>query len=473
MKIKGHCLITDGKTTILDQTNDIHPGNMSQIISRALANDSNYWINSIAFGDGGCDYIQEEHIPRPPNDGLLYSTWDDKLNNEIHRIYLEQIDIEYDGGYDNTKNNLRPLEDYDASPHPYLSRFNRNKQGIVSYLEDGVVKVEILCQLKHNYAGILSGGVFTFSEIGLFSGYTLPKISTRQEIEYKLNISGNTSFSARFNGYTKTFYFDSFNLISKLNELVKYFRTTVTQETALSLSSQIDFNEINLNNILFKFGFDPVSYDNKYEIVAKTKTDNISSLIVELSKYTNITIASKKLIISSGTDFEISQQPGDLFDKLFAYIYPPVVTVVENQYEAESTRTDKNNPMHPEHEASRLLTHLTFEPIDCPAMSNYYLIYTLTIDVEPTAYQDHEDFMVPDEYRVSGVYEYNTVYELTEWVIFHQLGYVPDTIQIFVDNRLFSDYRISYGDRFNTENSATNQLTVIFKEPTKGTARLI
>jgi hypothetical protein len=54
MKITGHCLIKDENgNIILDSCNDVHPGNMARVIARGLAHESNYWINSIRFGNMG------------------------------------------------------------------------------------------------------------------------------------------------------------------------------------------------------------------------------------------------------------------------------------------------------------------------------------------------------------------------------------------------------------------------------------
>jgi hypothetical protein len=52
--VKGHIHIEDDLgNVLLDKNNAIHPQNMSRVIARALANENNFYIHRIAFGNGG------------------------------------------------------------------------------------------------------------------------------------------------------------------------------------------------------------------------------------------------------------------------------------------------------------------------------------------------------------------------------------------------------------------------------------
>ena len=58
--VKGHLHIEDDLGNVLvDKDNAIHPQNMARVISRALANESNYFIKEIAFGNGGTDISED------------------------------------------------------------------------------------------------------------------------------------------------------------------------------------------------------------------------------------------------------------------------------------------------------------------------------------------------------------------------------------------------------------------------------
>ena len=52
--VEGHVRIEDDLGNVLvDKKNAVHPQNMARVISRALANESNYFIYRIAYGNGG------------------------------------------------------------------------------------------------------------------------------------------------------------------------------------------------------------------------------------------------------------------------------------------------------------------------------------------------------------------------------------------------------------------------------------
>jgi hypothetical protein len=92
----------------------------------------------------------------------------------------------------------------------------------------------------------------------------------------------------------------------------------------------------------------------------------------------------------------------------------------------------KNDPNHPRNEAPRLLTHLIFDPITKPAISTYYLTYTLDVSVAPTPPKDTTDFQIPDEYRTDSTYEYYSTEPSDMWTIHHQLGYIPNVV-VFIN----------------------------------------
>jgi hypothetical protein len=115
---------------------------------------------------------------------------------------------------------------------------------------------------------------------------------------------------------------------------------------------------------------------------------------------------------------------------------------------------DKNNPNFPEKEAPRLLTHLIFDPITKPALSTYYLTYTLDVGVEQTPDKTPSEFKIPDEQRYDSSYEYHSTLPSNTWTIHHQLGYIPKVV-VFIDGMVYTDAKVSH----YSENTTIIQFT--------------
>jgi len=105
-KIIGHCLIKehkyttqngnlvlqDGGKVVVDKHNAVHPQNMARMFARALANEPNYFIHRIGFGNGGTEIdVASNILFNPPRDGLNPGDnhWQARL---YHETYSEVID---------------------------------------------------------------------------------------------------------------------------------------------------------------------------------------------------------------------------------------------------------------------------------------------------------------------------------------------------------------------------------------------
>lgn len=92
LQVTGHVHIKDDLgAVLLDQTNAVHPQNLARIFARALSNESNYYINRIAFGNGGTTVNAAYTITyKPVNDGQPPdpNTWDSRI---YHETYSEII----------------------------------------------------------------------------------------------------------------------------------------------------------------------------------------------------------------------------------------------------------------------------------------------------------------------------------------------------------------------------------------------
>jgi hypothetical protein len=88
LEITGHVLIKDDLGNILvNKKNAVHPQNMARVFARALSNENNYYINRMAFGNGGTTTNAAYVITyNPPNDGQPPdpNTWDSRLYHETY-----------------------------------------------------------------------------------------------------------------------------------------------------------------------------------------------------------------------------------------------------------------------------------------------------------------------------------------------------------------------------------------------------
>src|SRR5271157_929420 len=92
LKFTGHVLIKDDLGNILlDECNAVHPQNCARVFARSLSNESNYVINSMAFGNGGTSVNGAGVITyKTPNDGQPPdpNTWNSRLYHETFRLIV-------------------------------------------------------------------------------------------------------------------------------------------------------------------------------------------------------------------------------------------------------------------------------------------------------------------------------------------------------------------------------------------------
>ena len=174
LSIKGRCIIHDEDgNVVLDKTNDIHPGNVARMIARSLAHESNYWVNSIAFGNLGTYQYDGKYVHRTPNDGIEpdYAEWQSALYNEIYREYLDDHHDTISDGSSSVLEADQPSIEGDV-----------NTAG-VSSIDDNFSRsrVVINCELNHSESNDLKD--FTFDEIALYSGISKSKFSGYQLVD--------------------------------------------------------------------------------------------------------------------------------------------------------------------------------------------------------------------------------------------------------------------------------------------------
>lgn len=97
IRIKGHLKIKDDLGNVLvDKDNAIHPQNMSRVIARAFANEDNFWIHRMAFGNGGTVVAVGGAITyKTPN---VSGSWADALYNETYYEIVDESNVGVDTG---------------------------------------------------------------------------------------------------------------------------------------------------------------------------------------------------------------------------------------------------------------------------------------------------------------------------------------------------------------------------------------
>ena len=147
MIVKGHCTIEDDLgNVLLDKDNAVHPQNMARVISRALANEDNYIIHRIAFGNGGTDIDAAYTVTfKPPNDGQPpdTQTWGSRLYNETYSEIIDESNtanlLGTDPGSADSRVGVRPGGGAVPADDTATNRVYSEQLGLTS-----VVKIEVM-----------------------------------------------------------------------------------------------------------------------------------------------------------------------------------------------------------------------------------------------------------------------------------------------------------------------------------------
>ena len=356
--VHGHCLITDDTgEVILDKSNAIHPANVARIIARALANESNYWIDRIAFGNSGTVTDSAFNITyKTPNDGLPpdVTGWRSRLYNETYSEVINESSVLISTGV-----GASPTNDPVAVANSQLG------PGVVSVDQGQLSQVVISCVLNPNepkgqfatdIVGNGSNGIaestetpFTFDEIGLFTaGAPLAATPGSQAANIGIKTStDNTSLSPN-----TTYVFDIG--VSGITQSI----TIHTPASGSGTSGEILYSDllVLINAVLSG--------------ATATISDEIHQTYGYLQFTNNSTGSTASISLSVP-----SSPPGNwLFDNLGSFIG------FETAIVGSAAGVD-NDPNHPTKEASRMLTHLIFSPVLKSANRTFIIKYTLTIGV--------------------------------------------------------------------------------------------
>lgn len=393
LSVKGHVHVEDDfGNTLLDKQNAVHPQNMARVIARALANEDNYWIHRIAFGNGGTLTDAAFTVTfRTPNDGQPpdVRTWDSRLYQET---YSEIVDdsvtptslLGTDPGSAGPNAGTRPGGGADPTgdpasiPHVSGPGVRSNELG----LNSEVVVTAVLnpgeptgqFPSDDNSPSEDTESSFTFDEIGLYTTGG-PAIDTNgsQDIDV-----GNRTSEDDTGLFANTAYNFSITVDGGAPVVISF----TTPAGGSGPGGEILYGDLceALNTGDLTWGLAGVPAlpgatiaitDNTLSFPSITGQQTFGFLRVTSSS----TGASSTVVLAAGTVFGSPASQ----DMIAALNQPSGGTLLAaNDGEDAGVQ---NDPVNSDTERERLLTHIIFSPVLKSANRTLTITYTLTISV--------------------------------------------------------------------------------------------
>ena len=396
--VKGHLKIEDDLGNVLvDKDNAIHPQNMARVFARALSNEHNYFINRIAFGNGGTTVDAAFTVTyRTPNDGQSpdIATWDSRI---YHETYSEIVNagqtvlnpmLGYDPGSADLNTGVRSgggsvaASDPTSVPHVSGPGVRSSELGLVSevvitaVLNGDEPRSQFLSDYNAATNQTTAAGDFVFDEVGLYtsgaqaintSGYQYIDVGNRKSTDDTGLLPGQSyAFNISVDGGTST---------------------TITFTTPVvggsGAGGQILYGDlceaINTGSAAWGMaGVNPLPGGATVSI-----TDMTGGTFPSITGA--MTFGYLKFESPSSGDASAIDLNGGQTTSFLVSLNPPLgsslVTAV-----AGATAGLQNSPTNPTQERERLLSHLIFSPVLKSSNRTLAITYTLTISVARTPY---------------------------------------------------------------------------------------
>ena len=391
IKINGHLHIEDDLGNVLvDKENAIHPQNMARAISRALANESNYFIKEIAFGNGGTDINAALDITfNPANDGQSpdIRTWDSQLYNETYREIVDDSDISIGTGVGSASGDPTTVE-HVSGPGVFS-----NELGILSQ-----VTVNATLNRDEPTGQIASGtqvqganfdSAFTFDEVGLFTGGD-PTTATAgyHDVEVGLPAEVNSDIDTglipgRAHEFLITVDGGTQTTIDFVVPATGGSGTTATDFTYGDLCEAINTGDIGWNALWGGTSTLPSGASVSVTDLNGNYPSVVGSQTYGYLRFTSATTgASSSILVENGTTVAGSPLTTvNLFDDTYG-VNPSPSTGSTIQTAVDGVDAGvQNDPVNSTTEAERMLTHITFAPVLKAATRELNITYTLTVAV--------------------------------------------------------------------------------------------
>ena len=369
--VKEHDKVGDAGRVLLDQKNAVHPQNMARIFARALANESNYFIHRIAFGNGGTDIdVASNIIYNPPRDGLNPGDnyWEARLYNETYSEVVDDSNLNIGSGPGST-----PTGDPDTIEHvsgPGVRSVEDLTVGstVSSVVINAVINPDEPGGQSESQEGGIEGETnlnsdFTFDEMGLFTdGSPQTNTSGYQDI----NVGGKESKHDTGLAPNSTY---AFIIEIDGGTPINISVTTPTVGTGDGVSAPL--NAITYGDLVTVLNIPGGDLDSAG--ARALITDDIATQDGGIETYGFLRFES----YSSGSISKISLTDTTLFVALTGFLS------LESPINGTNAGV-RNDPLTPENERERLLTHLVFSPVTKTADRVLSITYTLNIVVART-----------------------------------------------------------------------------------------
>ena len=393
--VKGHVLIEDDLgDVLLDESNAVHPQNMARVIARALSLEDNFWIHRIAFGNGGTQIDGTGQIEyNTVNDGQApdVRTWDSRLYNETYSEIINegQVVLNPELGTDPGSSGPNvpsrpgggadPSGDPAAIPHVSGPGVRSNELGITSEVVITAILNPGEPTGQFNFDSFPPGSPgsedpdsdFTFDEIGLYTTGA-PAIDSAG---YQYVDVGNKRSTDDSGLLVATLYDFQITVDGGVT-------TTITFTTPAGGGSgpggEILYGDIaeaiNTGDVAWGFtGSNPlpggaqVSITDPNNDFASFAGAQTFGFLQFCSPTTGVT---STIVLGAGTT-------NDMFAALEGGLGGTLVTPVDGLAAGV-----QNDPVNPETERERLLTHIIFSPVLKSANRTLQITYTLTVSVQ-------------------------------------------------------------------------------------------
>jgi hypothetical protein len=393
IKSIGRCQIYDHNDQLIrDELNAIHPQNMARIFARALSNEHNYFINRIAFGNGGTNVDAAYNVTyRTANDGQYpdVSTWDSRLYNEtFSKIinagseFLNPL-LGTDPGSSDSNTGIRPggSADNTKDPTSVLHISGPGVRSVDNGLSSNVIITAVLNEneptheLMSNfqYPNQPTDAVMAFDEIGLYTsggpaiptyGYQLIDVGNKTSMDdTKLSKDVTYSFRVSINDGTPT-------LIS--------FKTPISGGTGTN--GAILYGDLceAINNGSPEWGLlgsNPLPGNAMMSI-----TDNSGGLYPSIiGELTNgyLMIRSVTTGPTSNVKLDSVSWVSRETSAFLTSLNSPIGGILKESMDG-ITAGLRNAVLSPSNERERLLTHLVFSPVFKERRKKLTIIYTIT-----------------------------------------------------------------------------------------------
>lgn len=417
INVKGHCKIVDDLGTILlDKDNAVHPQNMARVFARALADESNYKIWRIAYGNGGTSINAAYQIQyNPVNDGQPPDAegWQSRL---YHETYSEIVDegnatlnplLGVDPGSADPNTGVRPGGgSVPADDPPTILHVSgpgvRSTENTTPLYTSNVVIIDVLnaAEPTGQYLSDILGpqqatntsnpnaATFTFDEMGLYTTGA-PAIASSGYDE--VNVGNQTALgdSGLVGGQGYNFH------IAVDGGPVQVVQFTVPASGGTGPSKGA-YNTVYYGDIVVALTTGQATWNitvggnavigspflGSAASVNITNDGTFNANVPPAQTYGYLTFTSGSTGPSSVVAITAGANAGGSID-LLANLNPPTGATVLPSITGAAAGV-QNDPLQPQLERERLLTHLIFSPVTKAANRTLTITYTLTISVART-----------------------------------------------------------------------------------------